>query len=169
MSILPLELWSLTARVNVQTYYVLAQVVKGLSRVHPLESRSWEEYFTVFEVGANNTQRRTLHGKGHSCHDEPAVVWSDGHQEWYQHGKPHRDGDKPAIIWKDGRQEWYQHGQMHRGDGKPAMVHTLFQCWYWRGMLHRDDDKPAIIWADGRQEWYKHGVFYEPESKKHPL
>ena len=44
------------------------------------------------------------------CDDGPAVMFSDGTEEWYQNGKRHRD-DGPAIIWSDGIQKWYKNGE----------------------------------------------------------
>ena len=37
-------------------------------------------------------------------------------------GKRHRDGDQPAIVWPDGRQEWWEDGKRHRNFGLPAVV-----------------------------------------------
>lgn len=41
--------------------------------------------------------------------DGPAIIWDDGHQEWYCHGKLHRE-DGPAIELKDGTNQWWFHG-----------------------------------------------------------
>ncbi len=42
--------------------------------------------------------------------DGPAVIWTDGTQEWWWHGGLHRD-DGPAWIFSDGKQKWYWHGE----------------------------------------------------------
>ena len=39
------------------------------------------------------------------------VVLPNGDQEWRKNGKRHRDGDQPAEIWADGTQLWYQDGK----------------------------------------------------------
>ncbi len=105
--------------------------------------------------------------------DGPAVIRTDGTQEWYQHGHLHRD-DGPAWIWADGTQVWCQRGERHRDDG-PALIGTDGKReWYQHGDLHRDDE-PAVIESDGTRKWYQHGklhrddgpAFTEPDGTQH--
>jgi hypothetical protein len=42
--------------------------------------------------------------------DGPAIIYINGHKEWWQHGKRHRD-DGPAVMYADGHQRWFQHGK----------------------------------------------------------
>lgn len=64
--------------------------------------------------------------------DGPAVVGSDGYEQWYWNGLQHRVGG-PAITHADGFQSWWHYGQRHRIDG------------------------PAVIWPDGHREWHLNG------------
>ncbi len=86
--------------------------------------------------------------------DGPAIIRTDGTQEWYWHNELHRE-DGPAIIRTDGTQEWYWHGKWHR-DGGPAIIKADgTQIWCQHGEVHREDG-PAVIEADGTQEWWQH-------------
>lgn len=49
-------------------------------------------------------------GLAHREDDFPAVIWSDGDQEWWKSDELHRDGDLPAIIYADKTQEFYKNG-----------------------------------------------------------
>lgn len=157
MSVLPVELWSLIASANIQTYHVLVQVVKGLCEVCPVGATSWEDYFAMIYVDMCGYRRWELHGRLHRGGDKPAVVHTNGYQAWYQYGLLHRSNDKPTIIYADGSQVWYHNGEIHRGDDKPAIIWADgMQAWYQHGKIHRYD-KPAVIYADGRQEWWLNG------------
>lgn len=67
----------------------------------------------------------------------PAVVESDGVEEWLYNGKHHRIGG-PAII-TPGCEEWMQNGVHHRTDG-PAFISTDFVDWYIDGKPCEDPD-----------------------------
>jgi len=69
--------------------------------------------------------------------DGPAIIWADGHQEWWVNGQRHRD-DGPAVIRDDGTQEWWINGKLHREDG------------------------PAIIFASGLLRWFLNGNPVDP-------
>jgi hypothetical protein len=84
--------------------------------------------------------------------DGPAIIWKDGHQEWYVEGKLHRL-DGPAIIWKDGHQEWFVEGFRHRLDGPACIWADGTQEWFVEGFWHRQDG-PAYIGSNGSQAWY---------------
>lgn len=62
------------------------------------------------------------------CEDGPAVIYSDGTQQWWLNNELHRE-DGPAVILPDGTQEWWLNDKVHREDG------------------------PAIIYPDGSYEW----------------
>jgi hypothetical protein len=85
-------------------------------------------------------------------HESPFTD-DDGTQFWYNaEGWLHRE-DGPAVIWTDGDEEWYQDGLLHRMDG-PAVIHsTGEQQWFVHDVRHRLTG-PARIYADGDQEWY---------------
>lgn len=83
-------------------------------------------------------------------------VNTEGTEIWFDsEAKLHRE-DGPALIYKNGHTEWYFHGKLHR-DGGPAVIYTQgTQCWYQNGKLHRDDG-PAITNLNGKKEWYRNG------------
>ena len=90
----------------------------------------------------------------------PAVIWQDGHQEWYQNGYRHR-ADGPATIFVDGSESWWYQGQRHREDGPAAIDVGNVEAWYYRGKLHRTDG-PAIIHLYNNPrppEWVIHGKY----------
>ena len=102
-------------------------------------------------------------GKLHRT-DGPAVIQSDGSQEWWQHGARHRV-DGPAVTLADGRQYWLQFGQHHRVDG-PAVIHPEgHEVWRQRGSIHRTDG-PAITWSDGQIEWWEGDKRKPPEIEE---
>ena len=40
--------------------------------------------------------------------------YSRGNSFWYdEKGELHREGHRPAIIWSDGSQEWWINGELH--------------------------------------------------------
>lgn len=45
--------------------------------------------------------------------DGPAIIWSNGREEWYQYGRLHRDNG-PAITWSNGTQEWWINDRLYR-------------------------------------------------------
>lgn len=82
----------------------------------------------------------------------PAVIYSNGDQEWCQDGQYHRIGG-PARFSIDGVEGWFQNGKKHRENG-PAIIDSDGHQEYWiNGNKHRIDG-PAIIKSDGTQEWY---------------
>ena len=98
-------------------------------------------------------------GRLHRAGDAPAVVKSNGTQEWWWNDQRHRDGDAPAIVWTDGTQFWYKQGHMHRDGDAPACVAAggEYKSWFLNGKRHRAWDLPAVVRAGGLM-WYAHGV-----------
>jgi len=116
--------------------------------------RHFSRIQTVMSKG-NNYTVYNLHGKIHREQKElncvlPAVIVSNGRQEWYKNDKCHRDEKDengrvlPAIIYNNGSQYW--------------------QYWYRNGKTHRDERDengrvlPAVISNNGFQEWYVNGI-----------
>jgi hypothetical protein len=80
----------------------------------------------VDECGA----RRYFNGIGQlHCEEGPAIVYSDGSEEWFHTGERHRL-DGPAVIWAEGSKFWYQNGVLHREDG-PAVEYARSGGTYW--------------------------------------
>jgi len=46
-------------------------------------------------------------------------------------GKRHRNNDEPAMVYSDGHMQWYNHGDRHRGHFKPAIIRENGECEYW--------------------------------------
>jgi hypothetical protein len=110
-------------------------------------------------VYTNGSQQWYQNDYLHRDNDKPAIITRFGDNYWYQHDKLHRDNDKPAVVEANGSQEWYQNGKIHRDNDKPAVIQANgTQRWYQNGELHRDNDKPATILANGEQYWYQHGL-----------
>ena len=106
-------------------------------------------------------------GRLHRSGDAPAVVKSDGTQEWWWNGRRHRDGDAPAIVWADGSQYWYKEDELHRdGDAPACIVNSIwgqYKCWYLNGKRHRAWDLPATVWPISLM-WWVHGVHQSAED-----
>ena len=76
---------------------------------------------------------------------------------WYYNcdNQLHRDGG-PAVVYKDGHVEWYQNGQLHRIDGPAIISERGDKYWYQNNRIHRTDG-PAIEWNDGDKWWFING------------
>ena len=83
-------------------------------------------------------QNATVHYLNGMLHrtlrDNPAVIWENGHKEWWFQNQLHRI-DKHAVEWSDGTKEWWFHDQRHR----PL------------------SDGPAIEYANGDKAWWVNG------------
>jgi hypothetical protein len=49
-------------------------------------------------------------GQIHRDRDEPAEIWKCGTRVWRIHGVKHREGGNPAVIHSDGREEYFYNG-----------------------------------------------------------
>jgi hypothetical protein len=118
-------------------------------------------YKQLYKSGGYIYKKICLHHQPHSIDDLPAVIYSNGDQEWYKEGKRHRGGDLPAVIYATGSHAWYKEGRFHRDGDLPAIIFaTGDQEWHKEGKLHRDGDLPARIKEDGTLYWYKEGNRY---------
>jgi len=80
----------------------------------------------------------------HRDFNKPAVIRSDGSQEWWFNGKLHRDDqDQPAIIKIDELQEWWLNGELHRDHNKPAVIRSGFCLWYINGVKQNEGELDA--------------------------
>jgi len=80
----------------------------------------------------------------------------------FKDGKLHNDNG-PAIVYSNGTQEWYKDGKCHRDNG-PAIVYSNgYKVWYKNGKYHREDG-PALIYSNGDQYWYKDGIQFYPST-----
>ena len=61
-------------------------------------------------IGADGSLLWTQNGKIHRDGDKPAWICSDGTLYWCQNGQWHRSCG-PAVIRSDGRQEWWINGK----------------------------------------------------------
>jgi len=108
-------------------------------------------------------------GKLHRSEGQPAVIKTDGSEEWYINGELHRDNNLPAIIKASGYKAWYSHGKLYRSDGLHT-IETSTGDREWRTniySLHRENDLPAVINTEyDYKEWWKDGVRYRVEGKR---
>ena len=88
------------------------------------------------------------HGHLHSFDDEPAVIYADGSQWWYENGNVSRRGDKPAVVWANGVVEYWIDGVRQR-EGGPAVIFSA-------------DDRVHPDVRGARQFW-EHGVMVRME------
>ena len=78
--------------------------------------------------------------------EPPHEINNFGSQFWYKQYSValHRE-DGPAVIFKNGHTEWYKEGSLHREDG-PAIIRTNGdKYWY----IHNEDITFEVIqWAE---------------------
>ncbi len=112
----------------------------------------------VFNVEKTSSLTRyTRDGKAHR-EDGPALIYSDGYNEWYFDGQLHRE-DGPAVEYANGTKEWWLNGERHRVDG-PAFIHPCGDSyWYQNNRLHRVDG-PAVEYANGNYEYFFEGQLH---------
>ena len=71
--------------------------------------------------------------------DNPHVD-NNGNERWYDEcGRLHRD-DQPAVIFWNGCQKWYDRGLLHRIDG-PACWWNADDVEYWINGVHLTEDE----------------------------
>lgn len=47
----------------------------------------------------------------HNVNDEPALIYKSGTKIWCKNDQYHRDNGLPAVIWSDGREEYWVDGE----------------------------------------------------------
>ena len=87
--------------------------------------------------------------------DGPAIICSNGSEEYFIDGERHRE-DGPAIIQADGTEFYYINGRKHRIDG-PAYIQSDGYKAYYRNDERNREDGPAIICPDGRKKYWVYG------------
>ncbi len=62
-----------------------------------------------------NKTKRWFNSKNeqHSFNDQPTVVRLYRSRYWYKNNKLHRIRNKPAVIFSDGRQEYHLNGEQY--------------------------------------------------------
>lgn len=78
---------------------------------------------------------------------------------YYTNGLRHRDNDLPAVIYSNGSQEWWFNGQLHRDNDKPAIDQFKYKKWIVNGKLHRNNTQPAVVYLGGVKEWWIDGKY----------
>jgi len=112
-------------------------------------------------------EHRDEHGRLHRPAElGPAIIWSNGSQEYWEHGKHHRPHELgPAYIGSNGTQFYYEHGKYHRPhELGPALIWSNGdQGYYENGKLSRPATLgPAIIMSNGDQVYYENGKRHRP-------
>jgi len=110
----------------------------------------------IFEIDEKGNQTWRLNGLLNR-EDGPAMISSNGTEQWFIKDKLHREGDEPAVIFKNGNKAWYKNGLLHREDN-PAIImnNGEIQEWFFHGKQHRIDG-PALI-NQTKQEWWIDGI-----------
>jgi len=106
---------------------------------------------------------RDENGKFHRPHElGPAIIKSDGDQEYYEHGELHRPAELgPAIIGLNSYQYYYENGKFHRPvELGPAIINSYGdQFYYEHGKCHRPHELgPAIIYSTSECYYFEHGI-----------
>jgi len=105
-------------------------VARKIQIIREITEEEWSNGFSSCFQSDNETVY--LEKSQYHRLDGPAVIYTNGQEEWWINGQRHRL-DGPAVICPDGQVEWYINGKRHRLDG------------------------PAVIYPDGVKEWWKHG------------
>jgi hypothetical protein len=82
---------------------------KGTQRWYNEDDQLHRENDKPALVYKNGNQFWFKNGKRHR-ENGPAVIYHNGSQYWYLKGRRHRDGDLPAVIYTDGREEYWVNG-----------------------------------------------------------
>lgn len=148
---MPLELWREIALSDVQLWYVLTRVVRGLHNEEDKSSLK-NRGVTVETVTKNGITYREyrLDGLLHRDRGEgPATLGHKGTEYYYRNGVLHRE-DGPAVVQKDGSFKYYRNGVLHREDGPAVRVMCSGKTEYRRdGLLHRDPKEgPAATYME---------------------
>lgn len=122
-------------------------------------------------IGKNGTVEFRIGGptgKLHNTHG-PAVIHTDGSEEYYVNGNLHRL-DGPAVKWKNGDFAYYKDGVNHRIGGPAIKWANGCEFWYVEGKLHREFG-PAVVWSNGAKEYWLNGemvpsLAFEPVINK---
>ena len=165
---LPLDIKYKIASFDVDAWIKLSYIDDEFKKFSFKEGRKlFIDLFTIIKINKHWVEWR-IFDKLHGFNDQPAIIWQDGRQEWYQNGNRHRNNDQPAIICTDGQQEWYQNGNRHRDNDRPAVVCANGdKYWLQNDQSHRDGpdgQQPAIICANGTKEWYQNGRYIKIKS-----
>lgn len=94
--------------------------------------------------------------------DGPAVIILRG-KAFYVNGELHRM-DEPAIIDSNGTEEYWQYGQRHRVNG-PAVIHWNGTIEYWQNGLRHNRDGPAVIKTNGNVEYWQNGKLHRADGR----
>ena len=85
-----------------------------------------------------------------------------GDQHWYtSDGKTLHREDGPAVVESDGYEEWRINGVLHRVGG-PAQTNADGSKWWLQNGIYHREDGPAVILSDGTIEWYIRGKKVDP-------
>lgn len=88
---------------------------------------------------------------------------SSGTIRWYdEKGQIHRDNDLPAIVRSNGTQEWWVKHKMHREGDLPAFIGSQgARIWCKNNTRHRDNGLPAVTEPNGYKEYWHYGERYK--------
>lgn len=77
----------------------------------------------------------------HSINDQPALIYPDSSEFWYNKGLIHRK-NKPAIIGASGSKYYFKNSQLHNLNGPAIIYSSKFE--YWINGIHYNNFKHFI-------------------------
>ena len=117
--------WRLFSTLNRECYnYFNIKTIKYEMKFRTIERQGWRTNYK-------------LDGKMHRT-DGPAVIFSNGDEDWYINDKLHRS-DGPAMIRVNYRSYWFNNDNLHRLDG-PAIEY-----------VREEDKQHNQWWIDGKR------------------
>ena len=94
--------------------------------------------------------------------DEPTKIRADGAWTWLNsEGHFHRDNDLPAVIYPNGHCQWWQNGELHRRNDLPAKIFPNGKCQWW---VDSNLIKEKQCTQEEIEEWKK--PYYFQKTKK---
>lgn len=112
-----------------------------------------------------STEKQEWRRRGilHRSNDLPAVVYKNGHKEYWENGLLHRENNLPAVLYADGSKEYWHRGLCHRDDGPAIDKINGQKIWKSFGKYHCDSG-PAIVQAYGRKDYWLNHIHYRSKS-----
>jgi hypothetical protein len=96
------------------------------------------------------------HGAIHRDGDMPAYEHPGVLKVWAKENLIHRSRG-PAVVWSDGEEQWRVDGELHRDDGPAWTRDDGLEVWARDGKLHREGKRPSVLHPNGFALWATNG------------
>jgi hypothetical protein len=109
----------------VQDNLILADIEECFENNLQITKEKYINYNGITEViiyKLNNEIHREL--------DKPAIIWLDGHSEWFLNGKRNRNNDLPSVISKSLGKIWFIDNEINRLNLQPSFITKLNNLFY---------------------------------------